>query len=340
MQTSALFRRLSIVALLVTFGHLLFGNIVSGTDSGMGCGPHWPLCQGQLFPPLTDPALVIEWTHRLFAVLVGLSILATTLVAWRHERRFLGLAATSLVLVVVVGIFGGITVLLELPKAISTAHFALGTLLFALLVVMTSLSFGLASRRPLPQPLPDQTSSGLCALPPQAARRTVQAKPGPPSPLGKGGGGLGLDTTHHWALASVILIYLQAVLGAYVRHSQAGMALPLWPFLTFFPNLAVSPIAHQWSHRLLALIVLGVVSLVATRAIRAGYPALGIGSLALVLIQIALGVLTVWTRLNPVMAMLHLAGALGLLGLQIVLVVRSWPSPEKISSRAPAGEAL
>jgi heme A synthase len=322
MQTSALFRRLSVVALLVTFGHLLFGNIVSGTDSGMGCGPYWPLCQGQLFPPLTDPALVIEWTHRLFAVLVGLSILATTLVAWRRERRFLGLAVTSLVLVIIVGVLGGITVLLELPKAISTAHFALGTLLFALLVVMTSLSFGLASRRPLPQPLPD-TERGV-----------------PPSPLGKGGGGLGLDTTHRWALASVILIYLQAVLGAYVRHSQAGMALPLWPFLTFFPNLAVSPIAHQWSHRLLALIVLGVVSLVATRAIRAGYPALGIGSLALVLIQIALGVLTVWTRLNPVMAMLHLAGALGLLGLQIVLVVRSWPSPEKISSRAPAGEAL
>jgi heme A synthase len=299
MQTSALFRRLSVVALLVTFGHLLFGNIVSGTDSGMGCGPHWPLCQGQLFPPLTDPALVIEWTHRLFAVLVGLSILATTLVAWRRERRFLGLAATSLVLVIIVGVLGGITVLLELPKAISTAHFALGTLLFALLVVLATKAYT-KSEQPFDAP------RGL----------------------------------HHWALASVVLIYLQAVLGAYVRHSQAGMALPLWPFLTFFPNLAVSPIAHQWSHRLLALIVLGVVSLVATRAIRAGYPALGIGSLALVLIQIALGVLTVWTRLNPVMAMLHLAGALGLIGLQIVLVVRSWPSPEKISSRAPAGEAL
>ncbi len=124
-----------------------------------------------------------------------------------------------------------------------------------------------------------------------------------------------------------------------MRHSQAGMALPLWPFLTFFPNLAISPIAHQWSHRLMALIVLGIVSLTATRAIRAGYPALGVGSLVLVLIQIALGVLTVWTLLNPIMAMLHLAGALGLLGLQIVLTVRSWPRPEKISSRVPVGEA-
>jgi len=319
MQTSVLFRRLSVVTLLVTFGHLLFGNIVSGTDSGMGCGPHWPLCQGQLFPPLTDPALVIEWTHRLFAVLVGLSILATTLVAWRRERQFLGLATASLVLVIVVGIFGGITVLLELPEVISTAHFALGALLFALLVVMTSLSFGLASRRPLPQPLPD-TERGV-----------------PPSPLGKGGGGLGLDTTHRWALASVALIYLQAVLGAYVRHSQAGMALPLWPFLTFFPNLTIGPIAHQWSHRLVALIVLGAVSLTAMRAIRAGYTALGMSSLALVLIQVALGVLTVWTFLNPVIAMLHLAGALALLGIEIVLAVRSWPRPAEALGYVPSG---
>ncbi|MCL6642013.1 MAG: COX15/CtaA family protein [Candidatus Bipolaricaulota bacterium] len=310
MQTSALFRRLSFVTLLVTFGHLLFGNIVSGTDSGMGCGPHWPLCQGQLFPPLTDPALVIEWTHRLFAVLVGLSILATTLVAWRRERRFLGLATASLVLVIIVGVLGGITVLLELPKAISTAHFALGSLLFALLVVLTSLSFG--------------PSSSMVHL-------------------DAGGGktnGPGEAWMHRWALVSVILIYLQSVLGAYVRHSQAGLALPLWPFLTFFPNLEIGPIAHQWSHRLVALIVLGVVSLTATRAIRAGYPALGVSSLVLVLVQIALGVLTVWTLLNPLIAMLHLAGALALLGVEIVLTVRSWPRPEKLSSRAPVGEAL
>jgi len=340
MQTSALFRRLSVVTLLVTFGHLLFGNIVSGTDSGMGCGPDWPLCQGQLFPPLTDAALVIEWLHRLFAVLVGLSILGTTLVAWRRERQFLGLAATSLVLVIIVGVLGGITVLLELPKAISTAHFALGTLLFALLVVLA------AKGSPLP---PDFVWTVRLRQPPagEDERQAKLAEPGPPSPLGKGAGGLGLvpgerssDTTHRWALASVILIYLQSVLGAYVRHSQAGMALPLWPFLTFFPNLAVSPIAHQWSHRLMALIVLGIVSITAARAIRAGYPALGIGSLVLVLIQIALGVLTVWTLLNPVIAMLHLAGALGLLGLQIVLTVRSWPRHEKVSSRVPAGEAL
>ncbi|MFN4219027.1 MAG: COX15/CtaA family protein [Candidatus Bipolaricaulia bacterium] len=286
MQTSALFRRLSVIAVVITFGHLLFGNIVSGTDSGMGCGPHWPLCRGQLFPPLNDPALVIEWTHRLFAVLVGLSIVAMTLVAWRRERHkptVVWLATASLALVVVVGILGGVTVLLDLPRAVSTAHFGLGILLFALLVVLAAKAH--------------------TTLLPRASL-----------------------STHRWALASVILIYLQAVLGAYVRHSQAGMALPLWPFLAFFPNLAISPIAHQWSHRLLALIVLGAVSLTAARAMKSGYTVLGVSSVVLVLIQIVLGVLTVWSVLNPILAMLHLAGALALLGVQIVLTVQSWPA--------------
>jgi heme A synthase len=287
MQTSALLRRLSVITVVVTFGHLLFGNIVSGTDSGMGCGPHWPLCHGQLLPPLSDPALVIEWTHRLFAALLGLSILALAIAAYWRERAntpIVQLAILSVVLVVIAGIFGGVTVLLELPKAISTAHFALGVLLFAVLVALAAHAHAPASTQ------------------------------------------IDASTTQRWALASAILIYLQAVLGAYVRHSQAGMALPLWPFLTFFPNLAISPIAHQWSHRLLAVIVLGAILLTAARAIKSGYRVLGVGSIVLALVQIALGVLTVWSLLNPIVAMLHLAGALGLLGSQIVLTVWSWPA--------------
>ncbi len=291
-----MFRHLSRVTLGITFVHLLFGNIVSGTNSGMGCGPHWPLCQGQLLPPLSDPALVIEWTHRLIAVLVGVSVFSMMIAAWRSKRDrplVVGLSAIAVGLVLIVGILGGITVLLELPKEISTAHFALGVLLFSLLVVLAALS---------PSPLHGRGAGG------------------------EGGGkGLGVKT---WALFSAILIYLQAVLGAYVRHSQAGMALPVWPFLTFFPNLALSPIAHQWSHRLLALIVLVIVSITAARAIASGHRGAGISSLALVLVQILLGIATVWTRLNPFVAMLHLAGALALLGVLITLTVRTRSAPQ------------
>lgn len=296
MKVSDLFRRWSVVALLITVGHLLFGNIVSGTDSGMGCGPEWPLCRGQLLPPLSDPALVIEWVHRLLALLVGGSIVGLALIAWRRERDkplLVWLTMGSLVLVVVVAILGGMTVLLDLPVALSTAHFGLGTLLFMLLVMLAAKAHTLASS-------PSQ------------------------------------GDTHRWALLAVILLYIQALLGAYVRHSQAGMALPLWPFLTFFPNLAVGPLASHWSHRALAVIIAGVVAFTSVRAGKSGYTVLGVSSSALVLVQIALGMLTVATRLDPFVAMLHLAGALALLGTQLVLVVRTWP----MSAYAPLkGEA-
>ncbi|MCS6936599.1 MAG: COX15/CtaA family protein [Candidatus Bipolaricaulota bacterium] len=282
-MSATLFQRLALITTVVTFGHLLFGNIVSGTDSGMGCGPHWPLCQGHLFPPLDDPALVIEWTHRLFAALLGMLVLATTIVAWKRERHQFALCATALGLVMVVALLGAVTVWLELPKEVSTTHLALGLGVFVLLVAVTVRA----------QP----------ALRSSSDDRRVFV----------------------WALMTLIVLYAQSVLGGYVRHSNAGLVLPVWPFLSFFPNLAVGVIAHQWSHRLLALIVAAWVGVTAWHAGRAGYRFIGLSSVILVIAQILLGVLTVETRLHPFVAMLHLAGALGLLAVFVVLTLRTWP---------------
>ena len=84
----------------------------------MGCGDHWPRCNGEWFPPLDLPTM-IEIGHRWAAALVSLSVLAIAVVAWirhRADSRALRRPATlALVLLVVQVLLGAVTVKLALP---------------------------------------------------------------------------------------------------------------------------------------------------------------------------------------------------------------------------------
>ena len=43
---------------------VLWGAVVRATDSGGGCGSHWPLCNGDFFPHHPRLATLIEFVHR------------------------------------------------------------------------------------------------------------------------------------------------------------------------------------------------------------------------------------------------------------------------------------
>src|SRR5437762_8314476 len=73
------FTRLAWLAATCTYLLIILGAIVRISGSGMGCGDHWPLCNGKLLPPLDLPTL-IEYGHRLAAALV--SVLASALAAY------------------------------------------------------------------------------------------------------------------------------------------------------------------------------------------------------------------------------------------------------------------
>src|ERR1043166_6038732 len=58
------FARLAWLAATCTYLLIILGAIVRITGSGLGCGEHWPLCNGRLLPPLDLPT-GIEDGHRL-----------------------------------------------------------------------------------------------------------------------------------------------------------------------------------------------------------------------------------------------------------------------------------
>lgn len=148
---------LTLVTAGAAYGLIVLGGVVRITGSGMGCGPDWPLCNGQLIPPM-ELGPVLEWSHRTVAASV--SVLVGVLVAaawwpgrdarWRPYRR-LSAAAAALLLVQV--LLGAVTVWLELPPASVILH--LGTAMAFLAVLVAATTRALTGPRTR---LPDRTA--------------------------------------------------------------------------------------------------------------------------------------------------------------------------------------
>ena len=116
-------RAWSLASVIFLLGLIILGGVVRITDSGLGC-PDWPFCHGKVIPS-SDPATLIEYSHRMVAAVTGLIIVVTGFVIWRSHRKERLLTSPiilAILLLIVQVILGWITVRTELNEWLVMAH--------------------------------------------------------------------------------------------------------------------------------------------------------------------------------------------------------------------------
>ncbi len=321
------FRRYTKLVAAATLCLIFLGGQVKSHEAGLAV-PDWPTTYGQnmLLYPIDQwvGGIFHEHLHRVVATSLG--VLCIILAVWmalaerRRWARWLGVAALGMV--IVQGLFGGLTVWLLLPAWVSTTHAILAQT-FLLLTLFIAYS---QSRE----------------------RRAREAS--------AGDSGSWRDAAP--ALIVLALVYVQLLAGALMRHTESGLAIPDFPAMAggWRPWFDVSSVAwvNAWradyafeTGQALDPVTLGQIWIHFTH--RAGAVLVALGAIyaawrawarqdeapavfrtafvlvALVACQVALGIVTVLSHRIPFIASLHLVIGAATLGCTALLALRAMP---------------
>jgi protoheme IX farnesyltransferase len=148
--SSQRFTLLAAFAAVTTYALLLFGSHVTAANA-WNVFPDWPLMNGTPFPALVGDKVVAQALHRWVAVIVGLIVVATAVVAWRTQRNRPGVVALAVgaaILYPVQSLVGGLQILTNLSEWTQTLHVALGTAIWALMAGLAVTSYYAARTSP------------------------------------------------------------------------------------------------------------------------------------------------------------------------------------------------
>jgi heme a synthase len=275
-------RRLSALGLGLAYVQSVFGAIVRISGSGMGCGEHWPDCNGSVVPTITSYTVAVEATHRVLAaalvtVAVALVVLATS------RRRTPGVggpggvlrpAILALALILTAAVVGMVVVKLSLSNPyIIVVHYSIAMATLATFVVALDRS----------------------------GNRGTAGIPAPGTS----------DRTYRGARAAAGLAFLTVVFGALTANvPDAARSCRSFPLCHDGP-VAGTPLAIQVTHRVLAFLLflhLMAFAILVTRRGEQG-PAVRAAQAAalLVLLQVAIAAAMVELNLPPGLQSLHQA---------------------------------
>jgi len=275
-----------------TFVLIFVGGLVTSTGSSLSV-PDWPLSYGQLFPPMVG-GVFYEHGHRMVAGTVALLTAALAFWTWREEPRATvrRLAGFALGAIVVQALLGGVTVLLRLPTAVSVAHAALAQAFFCLVVSLAVV-----------------TGRQWSSTPPSFNRDAWLVR---------------------LTAATTAVIYVQLLLGAVMRHTGAGLAIPDFPLAygRIVPPIDSFAVGIHFAHRAGAVLVATLVAASAARAlqIHRGDPRVirpALLSVTLLAMQLGLGAAIIWSRKAVLPTTAHVAVGAALLATSLVLALHS-----------------
>ena len=292
--------RLALLTSASAFFLLFLGGLVTSHQAGLSV-PDWPTSYGwNMFTfPMKDwmGNIFYEHTHRLFASYVGFLILVQAVLIQRFEVRswVKKLGWLALGGVILQGVLGGITVLMYLPPAVSSAHAGLGQAMFCLTIAIAMV-----------------TNKKWDDF---KTKRQERSNYG----------------VRFWTLVSVIVVFVQLLVGAVMRHTFSGLAIPTFPFApngSLIPEFSSFGVAINFAHRVGAGIVTLALFITARTVYRyhAREKTLVIPMMLAMLllgIQITLGAITIWSSKAVTPTTLHVSCGAAILGTMVYLMVRS-----------------
>lgn len=301
----------AVTAVIMMYLVLISGALVTNTGSGQGCGNRWPLCDTEYW----DAAAIIEFfAHRGVTGLATIAVVALCYLAWRHLTRrpiVTRLIWVSLGFLVLQALLGAGNVMWPQPKLLLALHFGISLISYASVLLLAVFVFREAAGTRVR--LPDV---------PVAMRRAV------------------------WAVIGSV--FVTVYLGAYVRHTGAGLACMGWPLCNGVWLPLEGPAAVNFLHRIAGGVgLLLIIWMSALASGLQGRPDVRRASSAVLVLYIVLvltGALlpTRWYGLGPQMA--HGAVLVAMFGvlsyLSLIIVPADSPALAADGSQRPAAARL